>query len=74
VTAIHSLASLGISGIHEEIFEVTRFRRVLQPTKTRKKPLLQFYAHDASIRLHKADYQAGGRLRTVSFDDIADVR
>lgn len=55
-------------------YEVTRFRRSLQPDRKRKKLLLQFYAHDLSMRLHKTDIQAGGRLRTVAVDDIADVR
>jgi hypothetical protein len=63
-----------MSGIWEETYEVTRFRRVLQPSGKRTRTLLQFYAHDATIRLHKADYEAGGRLRTVALDDIADVR
>lgn len=53
---------------------MTRFRRSLQPDGDRKKLLLQFYAHDTSIRLQKMDYEAGGRLHTVAVGDIADIR
>lgn len=74
VTAISSLARLGIKGVHEEIFEVTHFRRSLQPDRKRKKLLLQFFAHDASMRLHKADIEAGGRMRTVAASDVAEIR
>lgn len=74
VIVISSLSRLGIKGVREETFEITRFRRSLQPEKRkRKKLLLQFFAHDASMRLHKADIEAGGRMRTVAADDIAEI-
>lgn len=74
VTVISSLAPLGIKGIREELFEVTRFRRSLQPEGKRKQLLLQFFALDASMKLHKADFEAGGRMRTVTAGDIAEIR
>lgn len=73
VTTISGLGRLGIKGVHEELLEVTRFRRSLQPEGKRKRLLLQFFAHDASMRLHKADIEAGGRMRTVAADDVAEI-